>query len=363
MNFFRAVSRTLCGLLVVLCGAVVADDGAAPTANAAFETAQKIVTADGIELRQKLRLGGIDQWISIRGRHRGNPILLFLHGGPGFTSIPASYYYMQGWDEYFTVVQWDQRGAGRTYQLNDPEQLRPTMSVERMAADAEELAAWLRKTYGRRRIVLMAHSWGTVLGLKLAQRHPDWFYAYVGMGQFIDFRRSEALGYQATLAAARADHNQTAVSELESMAPFPDPEQPQRNLQNLGRERHWLEYYDGEAAQEHDFDIGRFSPEQPPQALQARLAGLDFSLQTLWPALSRVDLSDIHHLGCPAVFLQGRRDLSTNSSLLGQWYQTLDAPSKRLVWFDDGTHQLYEQEPGKTLVTLVQEVLPLTHSD
>ncbi|MGC1547331.1 MAG: alpha/beta hydrolase [Rhodanobacter sp.] len=339
-------------------------DTAPPDAVAIVRSARHIATPDGIDLQQKVRIGGIDQWISIRGHHRDAPILLFVHGGPGFTSLPASWYYQSSWEEYFTVVHWDQRGAGKTYAMNDVDHVRPTMTIDRMVDDAEEVASYLRKTYHRQKIVLVSHSWGTVIGVKLAQRHPDWFYAYVGMGQVVDMPRSEAMGYAATLQAAQADGNTQAIAELKALAPFPDPASPERTLANLEKERHWLTYYNGytwHAQDGHDGDIAQLSPDYTPADLNARLQGMDFSLSALWGPVSKVDFSHQTHFDCPVVFMQGSHDLNTSATLLGQWFQTLSAPSKKLVWFDDSGHLMFEEEPGKTLVSLVQDVLPLAH--
>ena len=333
------------------------------TPNEVFRAVQRIPTPDGIQKLEKIRIGGIDQWISIRGKHRDAPILLFLHGGPGFTSIPSSYLFMQGWDEYFTVVQWEQRGAGKTYASNDADKIRPTMSIERMVDDAEEVAAYLRKTYGRQRIVLVGHSWGTVPGVMLAQRHPDWFHAYVGIGQVVSMARSEAMGYAAVLKAARDEGNTQAVTELESLAPFPDPTNPARTLASLGKERRWLNQYDGYTWRNgagHDGDVGQFSPDYSADDAKARLEGLDFSLSSLWTPMSRIDFSHQVRFGCPVVFFEGRHDLNVSSALLGEWFPTVQAPSKKLVWFDDSAHMVIEEEPGKVLVHLVQDVLPLT---
>ena len=147
--------------------------------------------------------------------------VLFVHGGPASPLTPTLWQFQRPIEEYFTMVTWDQRGAGKTYLANDPAQVRPTMSITRMVDDAEEVAAHLRKTYGKRRIILMAHSFGTIVGLRLAQRQPDWFYAYVGTGQFIDFQASEAAGFAATLADARAAKNGQAIEDLTRIAPFP----------------------------------------------------------------------------------------------------------------------------------------------
>lgn len=314
---------------------------------------------DGVNVQGDVYIGGIEQWVSVRSRHRNNPILLFLHGGPGFTSIPTSYYYMKGWEEYFTVVQWDQRGSGKTYLANDPKAISPTMNIDQMVNDAEDVVRYLQKTYKQKRIVLMADSWGTVLGLQLAQRHPDWFYVYVGMGQVVNVERGESLGYQATMSAAQADHNGQAVTELEAIAPFPDPQHPEQSLAKLKTERHWLEYYDGDADFEQ-VDIEDFSPDYSPEDLKAREAGLTYSMRALWVALSKVNFEATTSFACPVVFLEGKYDLTTPATLLLQWYGTLHAPYKRLVWFDDSAHMIDEEEPGKLLVSLVQDVLPLT---
>jgi len=137
---------------------------------------------DGIDVLEKVKIGGIDQWVSIRGRDRSNPVLLFIHGGPGGVAMPLSHGFQDTWEEFFTVVQWDQRGAGKTYSANDPEKVGPTMSADRMIQDAEELVTHLRTRFHKDKIVVVGHSWGTIVGINLAKRHPEWLNAYVGMG-------------------------------------------------------------------------------------------------------------------------------------------------------------------------------------
>ncbi|WP_165356369.1 alpha/beta hydrolase [Sphingosinicella sp. BN140058] len=334
----------------------------AQTPNEIFAKARKLRTADAVDDTGLVPIGGIDQWISVRGRHRDNPILLFVHGGPGFTASPVSYHYMRDWEEYFTVAHWDQRGAGKTYAANDPAKVRPTMSVARMVDDAEGVAAYLRRKYGKRRIVLMAHSFGTIIGLKLAQRHPDWFHAYVGTGQFVDFQRSEAEGYAATLQAARAANNAQAVADLIRMAPFPDPAHPERNVQNLGIERKWLAAFGGyywPAGEGHNVAISRFSPDYSEADLKTRDAAQAFSDQALWGEIGTLDLSRSTAFRLPVVILQGRHDLGTSSALVAKWFGRVTAPSKQLVWFEDSAHMTFEEEPGKMLVSLVDIVRPL----
>ncbi len=329
---------------------------------AVFRNVDTIRTEDAIQKDGYVEIGGIRQWVSIRGRHADAPILLFIHGGPGFTSLPSSYYYMRDWREYFTVVQWDQRGGGKTYMANDPETVRKTMTVDRMVADAEEMAAYLRKTYGRKKIVLVGHSWGSIVGAKLAQKHPDWFHAYVGTGQFVAFQPSERMGYEATLAAARKDGNAEAIADLERIAPFPDTRNPERNMQNLGTERRWLAHYGGYYWRNnvgHEGELNPFSPDYSAEELSTRDAAQGFSIQALWGELGAVDLRQNSRFELPVFFIQGRHDTGTSAVLLDAWAKTIKAPSKKVIWFEDSAHMAYQEEPGRFLVTLVNEVLPL----
>jgi pimeloyl-ACP methyl ester carboxylesterase len=351
--------RALLGIFATLLAAVAA----AQTPNDIFRSARTIVTTDGINEQSLVPIGGIPQWVSVRGRHKSNPVLLFLHGGPAFTVSPVSYFYMRDWEEHFTVVQWDQRGAGKTYAASDPAKIKDSMTIDRLVTDAEELIGYLRRKYGKDRVVLMAHSFGTILGVKLAQRHPEWLYAYVGMGQFTDFERSEAAGYAATLAAAKADNNAKAVSALESIAPFPDSKHPERNFENLGTERFWLATYGGyyvHGVFGHNAEIARFSPDYSEAELKIRDEAETFSDTLMWGEVGHVNLMNATRFEVPVIIFQGRHDRGTSSALVDEWFADVKAPRKQLVWFEDSAHMVYEEEPGKTLVSLVREVLPLT---
>jgi pimeloyl-ACP methyl ester carboxylesterase len=187
---------------------------------------RKITSSNGIDEARAVEIGGIRQWITVRGKDRSNPILLVIHGGPASPELSNRWLFEDPWTDYFTVVEWDQRGAGKTYGLNDPETVGPTITKERMIEDAEELTAWLRKTYDRPKIFVMAHSWGTILGLSLAQRHPDWLYAYIGTGQLSSGPESEKRGWAYAMAKARADRNDKAIAELSAIAPYPQPGKP-----------------------------------------------------------------------------------------------------------------------------------------
>src|SRR5580704_15873651 len=217
-----------CGVAMLLAPvsahAVQATQFTRDDARAIIANVQKIVSPDGIDTKAAVPINGTMQWITVRGRDLRNPILLFIHGGPAAPEMPTSWTFQNDWEDFFTVVQWDQRGSGKTYAANDPAKVKPTLTVARMEQDTAELMQYLRAKYGKDKIFVIGHSWGTVLGLKLAQEHPEWLYAYIGMGQIIDMRESEQRDYESALASAKADHNQKAIQQLEAIAPYPNPQ-------------------------------------------------------------------------------------------------------------------------------------------
>jgi len=323
---------------------------------------RKVVADEGIERLEKVRIGGIDQWVSIRGNDRRNPVLLMLHGGPGWVAMPTSWYFQRGWEEYFTVVQWDQRGAGKTYVANDPATVAPTMTRARMIADSEEMVAWLRKEFGKDKIFVMGQSWGSYLGLELAQRRPEWLHAYVGIGQLTNAPESERRGWAWTLQQAREDGNAEAVAELEALAPYAEGNAPVP-LESLFKQRRWLNHYGGMVHNRRGGDAEaaaiKLSPEYTDQDVAGIWKGNDFSMQHLLGEVLTLDMSEVHELKVPLFLFEGRHDHNVSSEVAAQWFETVKAPSKQLVWFEQSAHEVMIEEPGKTLLALVQQVRPI----
>ena len=150
-------------------------------------------------------IGGTQQWIQIRGRDRNNPVILWLNGGPGFSTIPQTFFHVP-LEKDFTVVMWDQRGEGKSYAYTGPS-IASTMTIERMAADGVELAEFLKQHLGVEKIVIMGHSWGSILGVRMAQMRPDLFSAYIGTGQVVNLREAMELEYPSILDMARNSEN------------------------------------------------------------------------------------------------------------------------------------------------------------
>jgi pimeloyl-ACP methyl ester carboxylesterase len=335
---------------------------ATPDPHAVLAEADRVVSDHGIDEAKAIEIGGIRQWITIRGRDRRNPILLVIHGGPAVPELPNRYLFEGPWTDYFTVVEWDQRGAGKTYELNDPAKIAPTLSRERIVADAAELTAWLRKTYSRKKIFVIGHSWGTAVGLELARRHPEWLYAYVGVGQIISMRDGEAAGYAWTLAEARRRGDAEAIKDLTAIAPYPEPD-GSIPLDKINTERKWSVQYGGLTYNRSSFDVWenaeRISPDYGEADFKAIDQGSLLSLGKLLPDLAKTDFSGVRRIDCPVFIFAGRHDETTPSEPVAKWFERLSAPSKRFVWFENSAHQLYVEEPGRVLVHLVEDVRPL----
>jgi pimeloyl-ACP methyl ester carboxylesterase len=327
--------------------------------------ARRIDATTGIEDLRSIEIGGIRQWISVRGRDRRNPILLFVHGGPGSPMMPASWFWQTPWEEYFTVVQWDQRGAGKTAAANDSAKVGPSITVERMTADGEEVVQYLRTTYHQDKIFLLGHSWGTIIGVNVAQRHPEWLHAYIGMGQAVYGVDNERIGYEFALEEARAHHDQKAVAELEKLAPYPEADGTVP-IEKILVQRKWVIAYGGltwhRSTYDYEQNASRLSPEYSSADFAAMAANDLTSLKQLLGPPNVVDYRPITTFRCPIFLFAGRYDYETVSEVAHAWYERLSAPTKGFVWFDHSAHMLPFEEPGKLFLHLVQDVRPLAGS-
>ncbi|MFN3514994.1 MAG: alpha/beta fold hydrolase [Phenylobacterium sp.] len=330
-------------------------------ATAVVQELRRIVTPNGIERNTTVRIGGIEQFVSIRGADRRNPVLLIVHGGPGFPMTPIAWWNTRALEEYFTVVHWDQRGAGKTHLINDPQAVAPTMKPERFVDDAEELVAWLRAEMGKEKLFLLGTSWGSFVGLEVARRRPEWLHAYIGMGQATDIRESERRGYAFALAAAREAGNAEAVAQLESIAPYAEGDEP-IPLEEVVIQRRWSDYYGGVMAyrtRQVDGVAARLSPDYSDDEAPRIYEGNNFSREFLFSPVLSMDLRHVTSLRCPLIILAGRHDRTVNSYVAHEWFETVRAPQKHFVWFENSGHEVMAEEPGKVLVTLVQIARPM----
>lgn len=313
-----------------------------------------------IEERLALNLGGVEQWVTIRGADRANPILIYVHGGPGRANMPSAWPYQRAWEDYFTVVEWDQRGAGLSYaRAPDREAVLETLSLDRIASDAVELMAYLRERFGAARVFLLGHSWGGAVAFHAAMRRPDWVHAYIGLSPLLNMQENERQSYALVLAEARRRNDAAAIAALEALAPYPGD----LDFDRLGVERGYVMRYGGLAAgrdnADHFFQAARLSPDYGAADREALDEGSRETVRRLLPELRRVDVTRVREAAFPVVMLLGRHDMSTPPQIAVDWMANLRAPAQHIVWFENSAHLAPIEEPGRVLLALVNVVRPL----
>jgi len=322
-------------------------------------TAQAIAirTPNGIDEGMYVRIGGIEQWIQIRGQDHNNPVLLCLHGGPGATWVPLTALFVP-WEKQFTVVQWDQRGAGKTLGTTGGS-VADTMSVDRMAQDGIEVSEFLRHHLHKDKIILLGHSWGSILGIHMAKQRPDLFYAYVGTGQAADMQRSMQIGYAYSLRKARAANDKEAVKELETIG-----SPPYDSMAKVGVHFKWLGEYEVESDREALSTAGRLIFRAPNYSLwDIYNRNRGFMQIPTWRLYQEMFTTDLASLGpdfkVPIYFFQGAEDEVTVTALTSEYFEALNAPRKEMVLLEGAGHFAVWTMPERFLQELVARVRPL----
>jgi pimeloyl-ACP methyl ester carboxylesterase len=296
-----------------------------------------------IDKKESLTIGGITQWISLRSVNTKNPIILFLHGGPGTAQISFSRKSQRGLEGRFLVINWDQRGAGRSYSRS---LRKEDMKIDRFIGDAEELIEYLLKRFGQEQVYLVGHSWGTIVGAYLSAKRPDLVRAYIAIGQVVDMERGELISYRFTLDEARRLNNKKAIQQLEKIGP-----PPYAKLSDGGVQRNWLSKFHG-AAYEGTLEgtiLKNISIwDLRPLDIIRFVAGAMFSLSTLEDEQNKVKIiQEVPEMKVPVYFCCGRRDYTVPFELVVEYYEKLKAPQKRLIWFDHSGHLPNFEEPGR----------------
>lgn len=319
-----------------------------------------IVAPNGIQENYAIEIGGLKQWVYVRGQDRNNPIILFVHGGPASPMAPVSWMFQKPIEEYFTVVNYDQRAAGKTYASNDTINLDKTIHIDNYVDDAIEIAQYIKNKYNKKKVILMGHSWGTVVSMNAALKRPDLFYAYVGIGQVINTKDNEELSFEYALKKAKKDKNETALKELQSIAPYPGDKPITRERIIIART--WPQYYGGLTAYRNNsnyfYQAPLLSPEYSETDAQAIDQGNIFTLGKILPEFLKVDFKQVTEFPIPVFMFMGKHDYTTPSKPTELWLKNVEAPTKKGIWFENSAHLIPLEEPGKMLISLVKEVRP-----
>ena len=324
-----------------------------------------IQSPNGVQEGMYVKIGGIDQWIQIRGEDRDNPVILFVHGGPGGSTIPISSAW-QPWEKYFTVVQWDQRGAGRTFHMTG-DSIAATMTLAQMTLDGIEVAEFLRAHLHKDKIVLVGHSWGSFLGVHIVKQRPDLFHAYVGSGQVVGRQTFEK---QFDLVAARlktlaqAANNAQALAELASISASPGNSMTKPDIVEKWAKA--LSLPPIEAFELVSPIPPSFMPNFSLLDWYYRQKGISFSATQLTGKNSPMIRSDLQSLGTdfsiPMFFFEGTDDLVTPIEPARAYFEQIEAPQKEFILFKGGDHFVPFDRPDEFLTQLVEHIRPLVYS-
>jgi len=312
-----------------------------------YRQALAITDPRGIDEARYVRIGGIDQWVQIRGNDRANPVLLWLNGGPGFSTIPSTLAY-RGWEKYFTLVMWDQRGEGRTFAKSGAS-VAPTMTIAQMTQDGLDLTQYLRAHLHKDRIILLGHSWGSILGTHMAAQRPDLFHAYVGTGQVTRLEDDLAAGYPRLLAHARGTGNEDAVRQLAAIGP-----PPYRRISNLYTLLRWANALDPPIPRPPLTLAGLWGA----VANRAAFAGAEFSQDHVMPQMMDDDLESLAaKLTMPVIIIDGPDGFLTPRAR--SFLDHVAAPHKEFFSIPGTGHLAIFQAPEKFLDILVAHARPL----
>ena len=305
-------------------------------------------------------INGIGQWITVTGAACGNPVILFLHGGPGNALSPYADAIYAGWERHYTLVQWDQRGAGMTYAKQRPTDDVP-LTLEQMRDDGIAVARYLRQRLGKDKVILMGSSWGSILGVHMAKARPDLFHAYVGTAQVVNARDNEAGMYRQVLALAQAAGDTATVDKLAALGapPWTDP-------RNFGILRRFDRKYEGlatDAPPKHWWQPAPFYA--TPQALADAEAADDYSYLAFIGLrgdgmFAKVDLPALGtRFDLPVFFIMGEADLLTSPAIARRYFDSITAPAKGFTLVKRAGHDPNQAVQDAQWTVLRDKVAPL----
>ncbi len=311
---------------------------------------------NSIAVLEKVKLGGSEEWISIRGKDSRNPVLLFLAGGPGGSQLVTARRALAGLEDRFVVVNWDQPGAGKSFDAVDRSKLTP----DRYITDTHELVLNLRQRFGKEKVYLLGESWGSALGIMVVQRYPELFHAFIGTGQMVAFLENDRICYDFALRWARVRGDTKQVEKLQQQGPPP--------------------YYGNDVALKsaaYLTETFKYMNQNPAIAnagfntLQD-LAGSEYGLYdkvnfvrgvldtfgVVYPQLWGVDFrKQATRLEVPVYFLIGRHDVNAPPKLTEEYFNLLTAPHKELIWFERSGHNPWVNESAKFVDAIANKVL------
>ncbi len=316
---------------------------------------ENICTSPTQSLNEKgfVEIGGIPQWVTIKGDKCSNPVILLVHGGPGNPMSLFSDAIYGDWEKDYTIVQWDQRGAGMTYGKNRPSEDTP-LKFEEIRDDGIELTRYLTQHLGKRKVILLGGSWSSIIAIHMIKTEPELFTAYLGWSQMVSYRDNSPATYNLLLDKARKAGDQDSVTRLEKLGPPPwtDP-------RGFGTMRRVDRKYESLVTDPAPKAWWQPAPEYAtPQAEADYTAGEDYSyLQFVGykgdGMFSTVDLPALGtHFDVPIFMLQGEEDFLTVPDISRRYFDSLSAPQKDFIMMPRTGH-----DPNQIMIETQRKVL------
>ncbi len=346
---FKIALKVLLGLLALFVLAVIYMEITSGQTRP-FKDDDGNIVPGSIAALEQVELGGVEQWISIRGKNRNNPVLIWLHGGPGSTQMPLAHHQDSELEKEFVVVHWDQRGAGKSNPRGFDEN---TMSLEQFKADGLELIEHVLNRMEKEKVYLLGHSWGTCLGIELSAENPEYLHAYIGVSQVVDDRRGVEIAYDWLVETAMEKNDRDRKEFLDELGAPPYDHGEYRQLARL------VSLYGGN----FDLDTWRIAliafraPEYRPVDYVRLLGGMSRGGGPLHDEEEMLHfnyIDSVPALEVPVFFLVGANDYNTPARLVEEYYNSLEASHKELVIFEESAHTPFLKEPGPFYQTLIE---------
>ncbi|MEO4055181.1 alpha/beta hydrolase [Solibacillus sp. CAU 1738] len=320
---------------------------------------KEIIQNGGISEVRKLTIGGISQYILVDGQSKENPFIIFLHGGPGqpFPFGVSSRNQFPVITEKFNAVYFDQRGSGKSFDKNiDVE----TMNIEQFISDTNEVIDFVRKEYSQDKVYLVGMSWGSIIGLQLANRDPDKFYGYIGIDQIVNIKDGQVLGKQWLKDIAKDDKN--LLDQIESFGEPPYYGELESQYSDIVNKYNGFNYKDENTKGANLFKLAGRSLVSPDYSLKdiyaSFVSGATFSLidsKELQKEIINTDFNELTIFKTPFYIIQGKHDKVANFELAKSYFDRIDAPKKKFITLENSAHMPNEED----FEFLIQSILQL----
>ena len=286
-----------------------------------------------------ITLGGEKQYVEISGTSDTKPVLLFLHGGPGWPQTPFLRYFNKDITKAFILVSWDQRGSGLSY-VNNPNPAN--MTLQQIVNDAHELTNYLKNKFNQRKIYIAGYSWGSIVGMQLAIQFPEDYEAYISISQIINLKKGMAVSQQWLKDQATKDKDTATLNSLQQIN---DTTFYKSDLDCYMQQYKLLNKYKGgiynDSIIEKEEKIMKLYDDYKDYNWNK---AFEFSASHLAKDMFATDFTKVERLNIPVYFLVGQHDWNVPAVITAMFEENLIAPDKKLYWFKNSGHNLLEEE-------------------